>query len=196
MLVVESGEPPSARPMVVALSWVRGSERRLARLSALVSAPTSENASARPMASVLVGRWVQEWEAAAACEPQATGDCLALRKRRSPWGDLPPDPTRANLDARTMDTVEVGALAAGDSAFGCRQMLGNVWEWTDTVFGPYPGFEPGPYKEYSEPWFGTRRVLRGGAWATRSRMVDNTYRNYFPPERRDVLAGFRTCRAR
>jgi iron(II)-dependent oxidoreductase len=93
-----------------------------------------------------------------------------------------------------MDTVDVGAMAAGDSAFGCRQMLGNVWEWTDSVFGPYPGFEPGPYREYSEPWFGTRRVLRGGAWATRSRMVDNSYRNYFTPDRRDVVAGFRTCR--
>ena len=137
----------------------------------------------------------REWEVAAACEPASTGDRLAPGKRRYPWGDLPPDPTRTNLDARAMDTVDVGALPAGDSAFGCRQMLGNVWEWTDSVFGPYPGFEPGPYKEYSEPWFGTRRVLRGGAWATRSRMVGNTYRNFFPPDRRDVFAGFRTCRA-
>ena len=44
-----------------------------------------------------------------------------------------------------------------------------------------------------EPWFGTRRVLRGGAWATRSRMVNTTYRNFFPPDRRDIFAGFRTC---
>jgi len=137
-----------------------------------------------------------EWEAAAAAEPTATGDRLAARKRRYPWGHEPPDPARANLDARTMDTVGVGALPAGDSAFGCRQMLGNVWEWTDSVFRPYPGFEPGPYKEYSEPWFEKRKVLRGGAWATRSRMIQNTYRNYFPPDRRDVFAGFRTCRLR
>ena len=94
------------------------------------------------------------------------------------------------------DTVDVGELPAGDSAFGCRQMLGNVWEWTNSVFAPYPGFEHGPYKEYSEPWFGTRWVLRGGAWATRSRMVTNTYRNFYPPNRRDVFAGFRTCRLR
>ncbi|MEE8219265.1 MAG: SUMF1/EgtB/PvdO family nonheme iron enzyme, partial [bacterium] len=72
-------------------------------------------------------------------------------------------------------------------------MIGNVWEWTSSTFLPYPGFEIDPYKEYSEPWFGTRKVLRGGSWATRSRMLRNTWRNYFTPDRRDVLAGFRTC---
>jgi iron(II)-dependent oxidoreductase len=36
-------------------------------------------------------------------------------------------------------------------------------------------------------------VLRGGAWATRGRMINNTYRNFFTPDRRDVMAGFRTC---
>jgi iron(II)-dependent oxidoreductase len=133
-----------------------------------------------------------EWEAAAACEPD--GDRLSTVKRRFPWGDAVPSKDLANLDSTRLDTCDVGALAGGDSAFGCRQMLGNVWEWTSSVFEPYPGFEPGPYRDYSEPWFSTRRVLRGGAWATRSRMVTNTYRNYFTPERRDVFAGFRTCR--
>jgi iron(II)-dependent oxidoreductase len=134
-----------------------------------------------------------EWEAAAAGKPDDTGARLSERRRPYPWGDEAPDPTRANLDARVMDTVDVDALPGGASAFGCQQMLGNVWEWTETAFGPYPGFAPGPYKEYSEPWFGTRRVLRGGAWATRSRMINTTYRNFFPPDRRDVFAGFRTC---
>jgi iron(II)-dependent oxidoreductase len=72
-------------------------------------------------------------------------------------------------------------------------MLGNVWEWTSSTFEPFPGFVPDPYKEYSEPWFHTRKVLRGGAWATRSRLARNGYRNYFTPDRRDVFAGFRTC---
>jgi iron(II)-dependent oxidoreductase len=99
------------------------------------------------------------------------------------------------MDWRAMGCVDAGALPEGDSAYGCRQMLGNVWEWTSSTFGPYPGFAPDPYKEYSEPWFGTRKVLRGGAWATRSRMLRNTWRNYFTPDRRDVMAGFRTCRS-
>ena len=74
-------------------------------------------------------------------------------------------------------------------------MIGNVWEWTDTDFGPYPGFTPDYYHAYSEPWFHTRKVLRGGCWATRGRMLRGTLRNFYEPHRRDVFAGFRTCAA-
>ena len=74
-------------------------------------------------------------------------------------------------------------------------MLGNVWEWTSTAFGPYPGFIADPYKEYSEPWFSGHKVLRGGAWSTRGRLIRNTWRNFYPPDRRDVMCGFRTCAA-
>jgi iron(II)-dependent oxidoreductase len=49
------------------------------------------------------------------------------------------------------------------------------------------------YRDYSQPLFGSTRVLRGGAWATRGRMLRNTWRTYYGPERNDVLAGFRTC---
>jgi iron(II)-dependent oxidoreductase len=140
-----------------------------------------------------------EWEAAAATEPNAAGTGFASRKRRFPWGDDPPTPERANLDwhggaARgSLGCVEVDALPAGESAWGCRQMIGNVWEWTASDFLPYPGFEVDPYKEYSEPWFGDHKVLRGGCWVTRSRLLRNTWRNFYKPDRRDVWAGFRTC---
>jgi iron(II)-dependent oxidoreductase len=133
-----------------------------------------------------------EWEAAAATEPAPNGGMTA-RKRRYPWGDEMPLPHQANLDGHALGVVDVAAFAAGDSAWGCRQMLGNVWEWTASAFEPFPGFAPDAYEDYSSPWFGTRKVLRGGAWATRGRMITNMYRNFFTPERRDVLAGFRTC---
>lgn len=134
-----------------------------------------------------------EWEVAASAEPGADGQSLTPRKRLYPWGDDPPTAQRANLDGAALGTIDVGALPAGDSAFGCRQLLGNCWEWTDTVFGPYPGFTPDMYGDYSQPLFGTTRVLRGGAWATRARLIRNTWRNYYGAERNDVLAGFRTC---
>ncbi|WP_200900412.1 selenoneine synthase SenA [Rubrobacter aplysinae] len=135
-----------------------------------------------------------EWELAAAAEPAPDGG-ISSRKRLYPWGDKPPVPgdRRANLDGILMGTVDVAAFPEGESAFGVRQMLGNVWEWCSDVFQPYPGYERDPYKEYSEPWFGDHMVLRGGCWATRSRMLRNTWRNFYMPDRRDTFVGFRTC---
>jgi len=134
-----------------------------------------------------------EWEMAASAEPSRDAHRITPHKRLFPWGDEPPTPDRANLNWRAMASVDVDALPAGDSAFGCRQMIGNVWEWTATDFGPYPGFSPGPYKEYSAPWFGDHKVLRGGCWVTRSGLIRNNYRNFYQPHRRDVWGGFRTC---
>ncbi|MFN2517147.1 MAG: selenoneine synthase SenA [Pyrinomonadaceae bacterium] len=134
-----------------------------------------------------------EWEMAASAEPGADGRGISSRKRGFPWGKDAPTPARANLDGRTMGCVDVRLLPESDSAFGCRQMIGNVWEWTASIFMPYPNFVAGPYKEYSAPWFGDHKVLRGGCWTTRSRIIHNTYRNFYKPDRRDVWAGFRTC---
>ncbi len=134
-----------------------------------------------------------EWETAALGEP--AGEGLASTKRTYPWGEAPPDPRRANLDGWSLSCIDVGALPAGDSAFGCRQMLGNVWEWTADTFRPFPGFLPDAYRDYSEAGFHQTKVLRGGAWATRGRMLTGRYRNFFSPDRRDVMAGFRTVEA-
>ncbi len=133
-----------------------------------------------------------EWETAASAEPAADGRSLSNKRRHFPWGDTLPTDKEANLDWRE-GIVEISAYEAGDSAFGCRQMIGNIWEWTADNFMPYPGFSTDPYKEYSKPWFGTHKVLRGGCWATSSRLIRNTYRNFYTPDRRDVWAGFRTC---
>jgi len=114
-------------------------------------------------------------------------------KTSFPWGEIAPMPERANLDYRYGGPVDVRALPAGDSPFGCRQMIGNVWEWTDSYLDPYPGFVADPYKEYSEPYFGQKPVLRGGGWTTRSGMIRNTWRNFFMRHRRNIVAGFRTC---
>ena len=124
-----------------------------------------------------------EWEYAAS----------GPRKNRFPWGETPPTPERANLDYRYGGPVDVRAFAAGDSPFGCRQMIGNVWEWSDSYLTPYPGFVLDPYKEYSQPYFGQKPVLRGGGWTTRSGMIRNTWRNFFVRHRRNIVAGFRTC---
>ena len=130
-----------------------------------------------------------EWEYAAATSPHE-----GASKRRYPWGDTAEATGRlANLYGAHGDCVDVAAFPGGDSGWGCRQMIGNVWEWTADWFGPYPGFVPDPYKEYSAPWFGDHKVLRGGSFATRASLLRNTWRNFYTPDRRDVFAGFRTC---
>ncbi len=134
-----------------------------------------------------------EWEMAASGVPEVTGHALGRRRRYYPWGDDAPTHERANLDWRASGPVGVAAHESGDSALGCRQMIGNVWEWTADDFRPYPGFRADPYKEYSKPWFGTHKALRGGCWATSSLLIRNSWRNFYTPDRRDVWAGFRTC---
>jgi iron(II)-dependent oxidoreductase len=99
----------------------------------------------------------------------------------------------ANLDWKAGGTCPVSSHPEGDSIYGCRQMIGNVWEWASSDFLPYPGFAEDPYKEYSSPWFASHKALRGGAWSTRSRLIRRAYRNFYTPDRRDIWAGFRTC---
>lgn len=134
-----------------------------------------------------------EWETAASAEPADSKGMLNRKRRYFPWGNDLSSGVPANLDWQAGGAVDVNAHAQGDSAFGCRQMIGNVWEWTASNFQPYPGFTVDPYKEYSQPWFGTHKVLRGGCWATSSLLIRNTWRNFYTPDRRDVWAGFRTC---
>ena len=84
---------------------------------------------------------------------------------------------------------EVAAHTAAQRGF----RWGDVWEWTGTTFRAYPGFSADPYRDYSEPWFGTHKVLRGASFATRARMKYPKYRNYFLPHRDDIFVGFRSC---
>ncbi len=131
----------------------------------------------------------QEWEAAASWDPAAG------RKRGYPWGDEAPSALHANLDQLAFRTAPVGAFTANLSPIGCYGMIGDVWEWTSSDFGGYPGFESFPYPEYSEAFFGTEyKVLRGGSWATRPGAVRNTFRNWDYPIRRQIFSGFRCAR--
>ncbi|MGH8832721.1 MAG: SUMF1/EgtB/PvdO family nonheme iron enzyme, partial [Polaromonas sp.] len=84
---------------------------------------------------------------------------------------------------------EVAAHTAARRGF----RWGDVWEWTGTSFRPYPGFAPDPYQGYSQPWFGSHKVLRGASFATRARMKSPKYRNFYLPERDDIFCGFRSC---
>jgi iron(II)-dependent oxidoreductase len=128
-----------------------------------------------------------EWEKA------ATWDRERAVARSYPWGELPPQVgVHANLDHAAGGPDPVGSYPAGASPYGALGMIGDVWEWTASPFGGYPGFVPFPYEEYSQVFFGDQhRVLRGGSWATRQRVISPTFRNWDYPERRQIFSGFR-----
>ena len=127
-----------------------------------------------------------EWEKAASWDPE-TGT-----KGLFPWGDGPWDPGKANLDQLALRPAPVGAYPQGASPCGALGMIGDVWEWTESDFSAYPGFESFPYREYSEVFFDEGyKVLRGGSWATRPGAARNTFRNWDFPIRRQLFVGFR-----
>jgi gamma-glutamyl hercynylcysteine S-oxide synthase len=130
-----------------------------------------------------------EWEKAARWDP-ATG-----RSRRYPWGDEDPGPDHANLGQRHLRPAGAGAYPRGASPLGVHQLIGDVWEWTSTAFGGYPGFTVFPYPEYSLVFFGSDyRVLRGGSFGTDAVVARGTFRNWDYPIRRQIFAGFRCAR--
>ncbi|MBK9313131.1 MAG: ergothioneine biosynthesis protein EgtB [Acidobacteria bacterium] len=126
-----------------------------------------------------------EWEHAASYDQQ-TGI-----KSRFPWGDGSPGPELANLfENQLWGTAPIGAFPAGASPGGCHQMIGDVWEWTNSDYAPYPGFKT-EFNEYNDKWFVGQKVLRGGSFATPRSHIRATYRNFFHPHERWMLAGFR-----
>jgi iron(II)-dependent oxidoreductase len=105
------------------------------------------------------------------------------------------DRERANLDQLAFGTAPGGAYADAAADCGAVQMLGDVWEWTASDFQAYPGFEPFPYPEYSQVFFGEQyKMLRGGAWATRRNVIRSSFRNWDLPERRQIFAGLRCAK--
>jgi gamma-glutamyl hercynylcysteine S-oxide synthase len=127
-----------------------------------------------------------EWEKA------ATWNQGTESKLEWPWGSDAPTGHHANLGGHCFGTAPVGAYPAGAAPCGALGMVGDVWEWTASPFGGYPGFRADPYPEYSEVFFGDAyRVLRGGSWATAERVAVPTFRNWDYPQRRQIFAGVR-----
>jgi len=113
-----------------------------------------------------------------------------------PWGGEAPNSSLGNFDFNRWDPTPVNAFPQGQSAFRVQGMLGNGWEWTSTVFAPFPGFEPFPfYRGYSADFFdGKHFVMKGGSSRTAACMLRPTFRNWFQAHYQYVYAGFRCVR--
>ena len=126
-----------------------------------------------------------EWEKAATLSESGES------KQVFPWGGQAPDETHANLFENGLWSVApIGAFPNGQTVPGCHQMIGDVWEWTTSDYVPYPGFKS-EFDEYNDKWFVGQKVLRGGSFATPQIHIRSTYRNFFYPHERWMIAGFR-----
>lgn len=114
-------------------------------------------------------------------------------ERPYPWGHELPDERRGNFGLHRWDPIPVTESTLGDSAFGVSQLVGNGWEWTATVFHPFPGFEPFPfYPGYSAPFFdGAHYILKGASPGTAAHLLRRSFRNWFRLRYPYVYAGFR-----
>jgi gamma-glutamyl hercynylcysteine S-oxide synthase len=114
-------------------------------------------------------------------------------ERQYPWGSETPNSCRGNFDFQRWDPTSVAAFPEGKSAFGVADLAGNGWEWTSTLFGPFPGFKAFPfYKGYSADFFDNKHfVMKGGSAQTAACMLRRSFRNWFQPHYPYVYAGFR-----
>ena len=132
----------------------------------------------------------EQWHRAAYGSPDGT-------QSFRPWGNESVCAEFGNFDFERWDPAPVHSHPQSRSAFGVEGMLGNGWEWTSTVFGPFAGFEPFPfYRGYSADFFdGKHFVMKGGSSRTAACMLRPTFRNWFQAHYQYVYAGFRCVNA-
>jgi gamma-glutamyl hercynylcysteine S-oxide synthase len=130
-----------------------------------------------------------EFQRAAFGTPEGT-------ERPHPWGSESPDADHGVFDFASWDPHPVGRHPRGSSAWGVEDLLGNGWEWTGTIFGPFPGFEPmASYPEYSADFFdGEHAVMKGASPATDRALLRPTFRNWFRTRYPYVYATFRCAK--
>jgi len=133
-------------------------------------------------------------------EPEFHRAAYANEKAQYPWGDAAPIPgTHGNFGFNRWCPSSVTAHPEGTSARGVKDMVGNGWEWTGTLFAPFPGFIPHipHYPGYSSDFFdGNHYVMLGASWATAGSLIRKSFRNWFQPHYLYMFSKFRLARCK
>jgi formylglycine-generating enzyme required for sulfatase activity len=125
-----------------------------------------------------------EWEKAA----------RGVDGRTYPWGEGI-DETRANYNNTVGDTTAVGSYESGKSPYGVYDMAGNVWEWVNSLYQPYP-YEAGDGREvFIDSVYPGNRGLRGGAWVFNEDFTRSAYRGRNGTAYILNIVGFRCARS-
>ncbi len=100
------------------------------------------------------------------------------------------------VDGNFIDDGALQPLRATSDGGPLLQLFGDVWEWTQSAYAPYPGYRPaaGAVGEYNGKFMANQYVLRGGSFATPKTHIRATYRNFFPAAARWQFTGFRLAR--
>jgi iron(II)-dependent oxidoreductase len=184
---VEAGGPPSH-------FWARRDGEWLYRgMFAEIPLPLNAPVYVTHRQATAYARWAGKDLLTEAQFHRAAFETPDQEERPYPWGSAMPDATRGNFDFHHWDPVDVDATPGGDSARGVSQLVGNGWEWTSTLFGPFPGFQPFPfYAGYSKNFFDEEHyILKGASPRSASCFLRRSFRNWFRPDYPHVYASFR-----
>ena len=112
--------------------------------------------------------------------------------REWPWGNEFDKNKCNSADGKKNETTPIGFYSPqGDSPYGCADMVGNVSEWTHSLYKPYPYQSDDDHESETAPGY---RVLRGGSWNDYRSIASCTFRlNYHYSDISDVPFGFRVC---
>ena len=111
-----------------------------------------------------------------------------------PWGNTNPNNTLCNLNNINDYCVNVDNYVNGNNIDNISQLIGNVCEWCDEFIYPYNNFSIDPvYREMSYPYFGQKKICRGGCFCASEFLINSKYRNAQLPDCRVQFIGFRVC---